>query len=75
MGDARDIFIQSALVSGEFNGSYPFLDHNLALIKKWQEAEEKMRVRNIVADELALHAFYDKKSLRMSMTRLPSIGF
>ena len=55
---ARDIFIQSALVSGELNGSYRFLDHNQALIKKWQEAEEKLRVRNIVADELTLYAFY-----------------
>ncbi len=58
---ARDIFIQSALVSGELNGSYRFLDHNLALIKKWQDAEEKLRVRNIIADELTLSAFYDQR--------------
>ena len=58
---ARDIFIQSALVAGEINGSYRFLTHNLALIKKWQDAEEKLRVRNIVADELTQHAFYDQK--------------
>ncbi len=61
IGPARDIFIQSALVSGELNGSYRFLDHNLALIKKWQDAEEKLRVRNIVADELTLYAFYAEK--------------
>jgi len=58
---ARDIFIQSALVGGEINGSYRFLEHNLALIKKWQDAEEKLRVRNIIADELTLHAFYDQR--------------
>jgi ATP-dependent helicase HrpA len=58
---ARDIFIQSALVSGELNGSYRFLDHNLALIKTWQDAEEKLRVRNIIADELTLSAFYDQR--------------
>ena len=58
---ARDIFIQSALVAGEINGSYHFLDQNLALIKKWQDAEEKLRVRNIIADELTLHAFYDQR--------------
>ena len=58
---ARDIFIQSALVSGELNGSYRFLEHNLALIKKWQDAEEKLRVRNIVTDELTLHTFYDQR--------------
>jgi ATP-dependent helicase HrpA len=58
---ARDIFIQSALVSGELNGSYRFLDHNQALISKWQDAEEKLRVRNIVADELTLYAFYAER--------------
>ncbi len=58
---ARDIFIQSALVAGEINGSYRFLSHNLALIKKWQDAEEKLRVRNIIADALTLHAFYDHR--------------
>ena len=61
IGVARDIFIQSALVAGEINGSYRFLSHNLALIKKWQDAEEKLRVRNIIVDELTLHAFYDQR--------------
>ncbi len=58
---ARDIFIDSALVGGEIHGSYRFLTHNQALIKKWQDAEEKLRVRNIIADELTLHAFYDQR--------------
>ncbi len=58
---ARDIFIQAALVAGEINGSYRFLEHNLALIKTWQDAEEKLRVRNIIADELTQHAFYDRR--------------
>ncbi len=58
---ARDIFIQSALVSGQLSGTYAFLDHNLALIKKWQDTEEKIRVRNIVADELTLYAFYEQR--------------
>jgi ATP-dependent helicase HrpA len=61
IGIARDIFIQSALLSGELNGSYHFLNHNLALIKKWQDTEEKLRVRNIVTDELTLHAFYAQR--------------
>jgi ATP-dependent helicase HrpA len=60
-GEAREIFIQSALVLGELNGSYSFLDHNRALIKKWEDAEEKLRVRNIVADELTLFGFYDER--------------
>lgn len=60
-GEAREIFIQSALVSGELNGSYYFLDHNRDLIKKWQDAEEKLRVRSIVADELTLFGFYAQR--------------
>lgn len=61
IGEARDIFIQAALVAGQLNGSYHFLDHNLALIQKWQDAEEKLRVRSIVADELTLQAFYAER--------------
>ncbi len=59
--EARNIFIQAALVSGQLNGSYSFLESNQALIEKWQATEEKLRIRNIVVDDLALHAFYDAK--------------
>ncbi len=61
LAEARDIFIQSALVQGEINGTYPFLQHNLGLIAKWQEVEEKLRVRTIVADEHSLYRFYAEK--------------
>ncbi|MFH0781065.1 MAG: ATP-dependent RNA helicase HrpA [Pseudomonadota bacterium] len=59
--EARDIFIQSALVRGELNGTYSFLQHNLGLVAKWQEVEEKLRVRTIVADELSIYRFYAEK--------------
>jgi len=58
IAEARDIFIHSALIAGQIKGSYPFLNRNLALIEQWQEAEEKLRVRNIIADDLTLYAFY-----------------
>ncbi len=58
VAEARDIFIQSALVEGELNGRYAFLDHNLALIKKWQETEEKLRERTILVEDQALYLFY-----------------
>lgn len=61
INEARDIFIHSALVAGQLNGSFRFLEHNLALLQKWQDAEEKMRVRNIVCDDLALGLFYEKR--------------
>lgn len=61
IADARDIFIQSALVSGEMNGSYHFLQHNLALIQKWHDTEDKLRIRNIVTDELNFYTFYAER--------------
>lgn len=61
IAEARDIFIQAALVQGEILGSYSFLTHNQELIRKWQEAEEKLRVRSIVADDLAFHRFYAER--------------
>ncbi len=59
--EARDIFIQEALVKGQLNGNYNFLSDNLAQIKHWEESEEKLRVRNIVADDLSFYTFYAAK--------------
>jgi len=59
--EARDIFIQSALVQGELNGTYQFLQHNLFLIKTWEDAENKLRKRGIVADDLTFHRFYSDR--------------
>ncbi len=59
--EARSIFIQQALLTGELNGNYPFLDHNMALLKKWEESEAKLRSRNLIANEQSLAAFYAKR--------------
>ncbi|MFW2368110.1 MAG: ATP-dependent RNA helicase HrpA [Desulforhopalus sp.] len=61
MLEARDIFIHSALVSGDLSGNYKFLDYNNGLKEKWQEAEEKLRVRSIVAEDISIHNFYSNK--------------
>lgn len=58
--EARDIFIQSALVGGELNGNYSFLQKNKTLIEKWQQSEDKLRVRNIVADDTQFFHFYNR---------------
>lgn len=58
--EARDIFIQQALVQAELNGHYRFLQKNLALINKWQKSEEKLRIRNIVSDDVTFFQFYDQ---------------
>lgn len=61
VAEARDIFIQSALVQGEMNGTYPFLIHNLKLIDKWQETEEKLRQRTILVEDSAFYEFYGQR--------------
>jgi ATP-dependent helicase HrpA len=58
---AREIFLAAALVGGEISGNYPFLSHNQALLVQWREAEEKLRTRNIVIDEAAIHAWYQAR--------------
>ena len=57
--EARDIFIHSALVEGELNGNYIFLKKNLNRINTWKQSEEKLRVRNIVAEDFNFFKFYD----------------
>ncbi len=61
IAEARNIFVQAALVQGELTGTYPFLRHNQGLIAKWQAVEEKLRVRTIVVDDLSIYRFYADK--------------
>lgn len=64
VAEARNIFIQAALIEGNLNGHYPFLDHNQQLLQKWRKAEDKLRTTAIVQDDNTLFAFYE--------TRLPA---
>ncbi|MFT5699292.1 MAG: ATP-dependent helicase HrpA [Desulforhopalus sp.] len=57
--EARDIFIQNALVQGDINKTYSFLAKNQNRIKKWQLSEEKLRTRNIVVDDYKFFTFYN----------------
>jgi ATP-dependent helicase HrpA len=59
--EARDIFIRSALIEEQLGGQYPFLEHNAALVAKFQEMEERFRRRDIVVDEEVLYKFYDAR--------------
>ncbi len=59
--EARDIFIRSALIEQQLSGRYPFLEHNAALVAKFQEMEERFRRRDIVVDEEVLYKFYDER--------------
>ncbi|MBN2569418.1 MAG: ATP-dependent RNA helicase HrpA, partial [Deltaproteobacteria bacterium] len=59
--EATKIFIRSALVDGDIKGPPPFLVHNKKLIKEITSMENKIRRRNILADESAQAAFYEER--------------
>ena len=44
--EARQIFIQHALLENDMLGDYPFLRHNLKLLTHWQQTEERLRKRD-----------------------------
>ncbi len=56
--EAQAIFIEAALLTGEIIGDYPFLRHNLQLIREWQEAEHRLRKRDLLCDDSTLRQFY-----------------
>lgn len=58
--EARQIFIQAALVEGEVNRDFAFLTRNQALIEELQEIEDRMRRRYLI-DDYALARFYDQR--------------
>jgi len=70
--EAHQIFIRSALVEGEFNDPPVFLTHNLALVDRLADIEDKLRRRGYLAGEDRLTEFYsrhlpgiyDERSLR-----------
>ena len=59
--EARDIFIHSALLQGELTGRYAFLDNNKKLIGRFEKIEDRLRQRNVLADDYILYKFYDSR--------------
>ncbi|SSY82010.1 ATP-dependent RNA helicase HrpA [Aggregatibacter actinomycetemcomitans] len=57
----REIFIQSALVEGDWNTKHPFFKQNQQLIREVEELEHKSRRRDILVDERTLFEFYDQR--------------
>jgi len=58
---ARDIFIRSALVEGDFDTRAPFFTHNRRLVADIQRLEHKSRRPDILVDDELIHAFYDER--------------
>ena len=58
---SREIFIQSALVEGDWNTRHKFFKQNQQLIREVEELEHKSRRRDILVDERTLFEFYDQR--------------
>jgi ATP-dependent helicase HrpA len=58
---ARELFIRSALVEGEFDTRAPFLAHNRRLVAEIERLEHKSRRPDILVDDELIHAFYDAR--------------
>jgi len=58
---ARDVFLEGALVAGEFESKLAFWTHNRALIREIEELEHRARRPDVLVDDRALLAFYDAR--------------
>ena len=58
---AREIFIRSALVGGEWETMLPFAAANQKLIAQVEELEHKARRQDVLVDEELIFAFYDQQ--------------
>jgi ATP-dependent helicase HrpA len=58
---ARAIFIEGALVAGEFDSPHPFWAHNVKLIREIEDLEHRARRPDVLVDDRALFAFYDAR--------------
>jgi ATP-dependent helicase HrpA len=58
---ARDLFIQHALVEGDWQTHHPFLAGNQRARADAEELEHKARRRGLVADDRAVFDFYDAR--------------
>ena len=58
--EARTIFIQEALVGGDYDTRAPFFAHNHKLVKEIENLEHKSRRLDVLVDDHLIAAFYDK---------------
>ncbi|HEY2285950.1 MAG TPA: ATP-dependent RNA helicase HrpA [Streptosporangiaceae bacterium] len=58
---ARELFIRSALVEGDWSTRHRFFHENRRLLDEAEDLERRARRRGIVADDAALFDFYDDR--------------
>ncbi|MBF0230542.1 MAG: ATP-dependent RNA helicase HrpA [Desulfamplus sp.] len=56
--EAGEIFIRHALVQGEIDMKFPFMQHNQKLIEELEKLEEKTRKRDILITDEDIYLFY-----------------
>jgi ATP-dependent helicase HrpA len=59
--EARDLFIQNALVEGDWQTHHRFFARNQEAREQAEELEHKARRRGLVADDSAVFGFYDRR--------------
>jgi ATP-dependent helicase HrpA len=59
--EARRIFIQSALVEGDYHGKQRFWRHNRALLAEVEALEAKGRRRDLLVQDQVIHDFYEER--------------
>ncbi len=59
--EAREIFLRSALVEGQWRTRHPFFSHNAQIRAEAESLEERTRRRDLVADDQAIYSFYDAR--------------
>jgi len=57
---AREIFIRSALVEGEFETRLPFFAYNRKLVADIEQLEHKSRRQDVLVDDELIFGFYDQ---------------
>jgi len=58
---ARELFIRHALVEGDWDTHHAFFARNAELLDQVRELEHRARRRDILVDDEALFAFYDRR--------------
>ena len=58
---ARELFIQHALVEGDWQTHHRFFHHNRELLDEAADLERRARRRGIVVDDATLFDFYDRR--------------
>lgn len=58
---SRELFIQHALVQGEYDTRLAFAEHNRSMLAELDAIESKSRRRDLLVDEQALYEFFDAR--------------